>query len=296
MHYLVKVIIGCLVLLLAACSPTNADNPSASTRANADVAVSDAGQNTRDMVARVNGHVITRTEFDAEMARRQRDETITDRAALQQVVLDSLIEQRLVADAAAAMGIAVTDEEVNTEILALQQALADSSDWDSYLQMNGYTAEEMIAAQRNVLLTQRVQEVLFADLNGAVTQAHARHIVVRTEGEAINLLNQLQQGADFAQLASEFSIDLTTRDRGGDLGWFTSDELLDKRLADVAFSLQPGAIAGPISTRIGYHIIQTLEISERPIEPERMALLMRNIYMNWLEMQFQSATIERYLQ
>lgn len=293
MRYLVKVIIGFWVLLLAACGATNNNPPSIAT--NADVTVNAAEQNSDDIVAQVNGEAITRAEFDAEMARRQRDETITDRAALQQVVLDALIEQRLVADAANTMGIAVTDDEVNAEIQALQQALASTSDWESYLQMNGYTAEEMTAAQRNVLLTQRVQEVLFADLTGVVNQVHARHIVVRTETEAVNLLNRLQQGADFAQVASEFSIDLTTRDRGGDLGWFTADELLDRRLADVAFSLQPGAIAGPISTRIGYHIIQTLEIAERPIEPERLALLMRNIYMNWLEMQFQNATIERYL-
>ncbi len=290
-HSLVKIIMGGLLIALTACNPTSSANAPVTTQAGAEVV-----QNPGDVVARVNDKDITRAEFEAELARRRRDETITDMVALQQVVLDALIEQRLVTDAAVAMGINVTDDEVTAEIQALQQALAQTSDWDSYLNMNGYTPDEMVAAQRNVLLTQRVQEVLFADLTGSVNQVHARHIVVRTETDAVNLLNQLQQGADFAQLASEFSIDLTTRDRGGDLGWFTSDELLDKRLADVAFSLQPGAIAGPISTRIGYHIIQTLEIAERPVEPERMALLMRNIYMTWLETQFQNATIERYLQ
>lgn len=296
MHSLVKIIIASLLVVLTACSPTNSANDPAATQANTNTAAQTTGQNANPVVARVNDQDITRTEFDAEMTRRRRDETITDMVALQQVVLDALIEQRLVADAAAGMGITITDDEVTAEIQALQQALGQTSDWNSYLEMNGYTAQEMHEAQRNVLLTQRVQEVLFADLTGAVNQVHARHIVVRTEADAVNLLNRLQQGADFAQLASEFSIDLTTRDRGGDLGWFTSDELLDKRLADVAFSLQPGAIAGPISTRIGYHIIQTLEIAERPVEPERMALLMRNIYMTWLEAQFQTATIERYLQ
>jgi parvulin-like peptidyl-prolyl isomerase len=295
-HSLVKIIIASLLVVLTACSPTNSANDPAATQANTNTAAQTTGQNANPVVARVNDQDITRTEFDAEMTRRRRDETITDMVALQQVVLDALIEQRLVADAAAGMGITITDDEVTAEIQALQQALGQTSDWNSYLEMNGYTAQEMHEAQRNVLLTQRVQEVLFADLTGAVNQVHARHIVVRTEADAVNLLNRLQQGADFAQLASEFSIDLTTRDRGGDLGWFTSDELLDKRLADVAFSLQPGAIAGPISTRIGYHIIQTLEIAERPVEPERMALLMRNIYMTWLEAQFQTATIERYLQ
>lgn len=296
MHSLVKIIVIGLGVVLAACSPSNSANLPTAAHTNANLAAQNTGATVPAVVARVNNQDITRAEFEAEMARRRRDETITDMAALQQVVLDALIEQRLVADAAANMGITITDDEVAAEIEALQQALGQTADWNNYLEMNGYTPEEMYAAQRNVLLTQRVQEVLFADLNGAVAQVHARHIVVRTEAEAVNLLNRLQQGADFAQIASEFSIDLTTRDRGGDLGWFTRDELLDKRLADVAFSLQPGAIAGPISTRIGYHIIQTLEMAERPVEPERMALLMRNIYMTWLETQFQAATIERYLQ
>jgi parvulin-like peptidyl-prolyl isomerase len=247
------------------------------------------------LVARVNGQPIERSLFDRAVTRWEQDPSITDVQALQGQVLDALIEQALITQAAQTMGITVTDEEVSAEIGRLRESLGGDAEWAQYLTLNGYSEDEMFQAQRDALMTQRVQDVLFAGLDGQIKQVHARHIVVATEAESNAVMDRLRAGEDFATLAGEVSIDLTTRERGGDLGWFTIDELLDKRLADVAFSLQPNAIAGPIATRIGYHVIQTLEFSERPIEPERLALLKRNIYLNWLEDQFQKASIERYI-
>ena len=103
----------------------------------------------------------------------------------------------------------------------------------------------------------------------------------------------MRNGA-FETLAQELSIDVTTKDRGGDLGWFTANELMDERLSDVAFGLEPGQIAGPIPTLIGYHVIQVIERAERPVEPERLPLLMENVFMSWLDGQFRAAIIERY--
>lgn len=247
------------------------------------------------LVARVNCEGITRAEYERELARRMKGDTVTDLAALRQDVLDGLIEQRLVARAAAGMGITVTDAEAAAEVQRLKAMLTSPADWQAYLDANGYTEAEMQQAQKNVLLSQRVQTVLFAGLNGNVRQVHARHIVVRTEAEANEVLNRLKNGEDFVTLAATFSIDLTTRERGGDLGWFVASELIDKRLGEVAFSLNPGSIAGPIASTIGYHIIQTIEFAERPIEPRRLTLLSQHIYENWLAEQFQKTHIERYL-
>lgn len=287
------------VLILGACSGTPASPPVdaaplSATTPNALGNSNTTGDNS-SLAARVNGQPIERIDFTRALARWSQDPSITDAQALQGQVLDALIEQALIAQAAQTMGITVTDEEITAEIGRLRESLGSDDAWTEYLRLNGYSESEMFNAQRDALLTQRVQDVLFAGLNGQIKQVHARHIVVSTEAESNSIMDRLRAGEDFAALASTASIDLTTRERGGDLGWFTIDELLDKRLADVAFSLQPNAIAGPIATRIGYHIIQTLEFSERPIEPERLALLKRNIYLNWLDEQFQKASIERYI-
>ncbi len=101
-------------------------------------------------------------------------------------------------------------------------------------------------------------------------------------------------GADFAKIASAETDEASGRSNGGDLGWFTPDELIDDRLSQILFSLQDGAIAGPVPTRIGYHIVQRIQSEARPIEPERMALLMERRYVKWLEEQYSTATIERF--
>lgn len=287
------------VLILGACSTPPAsptvDTASASDTTPNALVNSNTTVDNSALAARVNGQPIERSDFSRALARWQQDPSIADVQALQGQVLDALIEQELIAQSAQTMGITVTDEEVTAEIGRLRESLGSDEAWTEYLTLNGYSENEMFQAQRDALLTQRVQDVLFAGLDGQIKQVHARHIVVATEAEANSVMDRLRAGEDFELLASTTSIDLTTRERGGDLGWFTIDELLDKRLADVAFSLQPNAIAGPIATRIGYHIIQTLEFSERLVEPERLALLKRNIYLNWLDEQFQKASIERYI-
>ncbi len=292
--------LGVCVLMLSACGGTPATSPTTDgagltvSTPNTLVNSSTAPDKT-SLVARVNGQPIERSDFMRALSRWQQDPSITDAQALQGQVLDALIEQALIAQAAQTMGITITDDDVKAEIGRLRESLGSDDAWAQYLTLNGYSEIEMVQAQRDALMAQRVQDVLFAGLDGKIKQVHARHIVVPTEAEANAIMDRLRKGEDFAALAASVSIDLTTRERGGDLGWFTVDELLDKRLADVAFSLQPNAIAGPIATRIGYHVIQTLEFSERPIEPERLALLKRNIYLNWLDEQFQKASIERYI-
>jgi parvulin-like peptidyl-prolyl isomerase len=280
-----------LALTLAACGGSD---PAAGSSSAGSPTLAAAGA-VNGVVARVNGEDILVADYERELARRLRDDSVTDATALAGDVLDGLIEQRLLARAAAGMGITVTPDDVTAEVERLKAMLTSDAAWQQFLADNGYTEAEFRQAQQNVLLAQRVQTVLFAGLNGNVRQVRARHIVVRTEAEANTLLQQLQAGEDFAALAAAYSIDLTSRERGGDLGWFVPGELMDARLGEVAFSLNPGASAGPIATSIGYHIIQSLEFAERPIEPERMGLLMQNIYQTWLEQQFQQAAIERYL-
>ncbi|MCA9895829.1 MAG: peptidylprolyl isomerase, partial [Anaerolineae bacterium] len=183
---------------------------------------------------------------------------------------------------------------VAAEIAALRAGLSED-EWQTAMALNGYTNEADFAeAQRKALLAQRVRDAVLAPLNGDIVQVHARHIVVRTEQQANDILARLENGEAFETLAQELSIDVTTKDRGGDLGWFTANELMDERLSDVAFGLEPGQIAGPIPTLIGYHVIQVIERAERPVEPERLPLLMENVFMSWLDGQFRAAIIERY--
>jgi parvulin-like peptidyl-prolyl isomerase len=197
---------------------------------------------------------------------------------------------------AAALTISISSGEVADEMQAMKDSAGDEANWQSFLAGNGYTSEaELAGSLRLSLLTNRVRDSLTADLNGNVQQARARHILVRTEAEAQAALNRLNNGEPFETVAAQLSADETTRESGGDLGWFTRDELVVPELADAVFSSQPNQLQGPIITELGYHIVQTLEFAERPVEPERQAYIAQNRFENWLQGLYYSATIERFL-
>jgi len=247
-----------------------------------------------DAIARVNGVVISRTAYEQALAQRTQGLSLQPQEALmlRARLLDSLIEQELIRQAAAQANIRVSEAEAMAELLKIKGAMPSKAAWEDYLRLNQLSEADFLAAQYDALLTQRLRDSIFADLEGEVLQVQARHILVKTEDEAKSVLAQLQNGADFGALARQFSQDASTRDDGGLLGWFTQDELLDGRLAEVAFTLEVGAIAGPVPSSLGYHVLQVLDRQTRPVEPERLAVLMESRYNRWLEAQWRAAQIE----
>jgi peptidyl-prolyl cis-trans isomerase C len=94
-------------------------------------------------------------------------------------------------------------------------------------------------------------------------EVHARHILVPTEQEAKDIEAQLKGGADFAKLAKEKSKDPSGASNGGDLGWFTKDQMVPE-FADAAFKLPKGQISDPVKTQFGWHIIEVVDTRIKP--------------------------------
>jgi parvulin-like peptidyl-prolyl isomerase len=246
------------------------------------------------LVARVNGVGITEASYLRELERRQANSNAASAEALQAEVLETLIRQALINHGAVAINVTVTEADVQIEYDNLRSLSPSDAAWAEFLATNNYTEAEMLAAQRDVLMTQRVQLALVAAYLGAVEQVNARHIVVHTREEAEQVLERLNAGEGFEPLAAEYSLDTTTRATGGNLGWFARNELFYPSLEEIAFQLEVGQIAGPIATSLGYHVIQTLDKAVRPIEPERLPMLSESTFGNWLDEQYRQATIERY--
>lgn len=245
-----------------------------------------------DMIASINGVNISRSQFDRAFVRVAGNSTAADNNALAIQVLNTLIEQEVIAQAAEGLGVSVSEADVDAEISSLQQSLNNTT-WEEWLASNQYSEAELREALLNSIITNRVRDNVIAQLGEAVEHVHARHILVATETEAQSVLDRLASGEDFVVIAKEVSLDVTTRDFGGDLGWFIREELLDVTLADTAFSIESGQITGPVVTRLGYHILQTLEKEQRTIEQERMPLLVENVFNRWLEEELLSANIVR---
>lgn len=91
-------------------------------------------------------------------------------------------------------------------------------------------------------------------------QVEASHILVEDEETAKEILNKLNNGSDFAELAKEYSLD-GSASRGGNLGFFPRGRMV-KPFEEAAFALQVGEISEPVKTDFGYHIIKVTDRQE----------------------------------
>lgn len=82
----------------------------------------------------------------------------------------------------------------------------------------------------------------------------AAHILVETEDEAKDLITKLDGGADFAELAKEFSTG-PSGPNGGDLGWF-GPGMMVKPFEDAVLALETGAVSAPVETQFGWHVVK----------------------------------------
>jgi len=95
----------------------------------------------------------------------------------------------------------------------------------------------------------------------------ASHILLSTEEEAKKVLDELNEGADFDEMARQYSKDLT-KDRGGDLGYFQKGQMIPE-FEKACFQLQPGETSNIVKTRFGYHIIKVTD--KRPAEHKQLS-------------------------
>ena len=102
---------------------------------------------------------------------------------------------------------------------------------------------------------EKLQELYQAEVKNMERQdeVHARHILVRTEKEARDILVQLEAGADFKMLADTKSLD-AENGNGGDLGYFQKNMMIPE-FGEAVFALKKGQLSKPIKTPFGWHIV-----------------------------------------
>ena len=227
-------------------------------------------------VAVVNGEKIKRSEL-YELMYMQYGEDI----------LEDIIVERLILQEGRRRGVAVTDEEVDAEINAIIEDYygGKESRLKFELEIRGTPMDYFRNNVRvNLLLDKLAAEGLeitdkeareYFEKNredfDIPEQVRARHILVDTEEEAQEIISRLEKGEDFAEIAKEVSKDTGSKDKGGDLGFFSRGEMV-KEFEEAAFSLKVGERSEPIKTSYGYHIIEKLEHKEaREVSYEEVA-------------------------
>ena len=210
-------------------------------------------------------------------------------------LLEGMIDTAIIEQEAPALGVTLTDEEVEAEVQSGIDSGGGEAAFEEWLQVTGQTRDDFKEQLRQALIVQRVQEVVTAKIGSEAEQVHVRHIVAASEEAAQEIRTILQEGADFVALARERSIDLATKDNGGDLGWFPRG-FVAPELENVAFGLQPGQISDVIQLGEGYHIIQVMERDPaRALSLDVQLALRQTTFEEWLAEKRASATIERFV-
>ena len=258
------------------------------------------------MAALVNQQPISLADFERELARRQQAQTALgtppDASNNPQTVLTALIERALITQVADALGIRVTPEQVEAELTRYQTTSNEGGNFEAWLDANQYTLDEFRQALAEEMLIAQVRDAVVADVPFAVEQVHARYIQVDDAELAAWLRQQLLDGADFAALAEQYSLDRRTAVNGGDLDFFPEWGLLVPEIATAAFALQENetsqivAVPDAATGQMTYYLVQLLEReAERPLSPGMRYLLLDKTFQEWLQTQEEQANIIRFV-
>lgn len=138
---------------------------------------------------------------------------------------------------------------------------------------------------------EKLLEVFREEVSRTQEQVHARHILVEDEDTAQEVLDMLEQGQSFPELAAQYSTDQSNNQRGGDLGWFTRGQMVEG-FEQAAFEAEVGEIVGPVETQFGFHIIEVLGHEERRLDDQPFQRQVELEFSEWLSEQRQQAEIE----
>ena len=129
-------------------------------------------------------------------------------------------------------------------------------------------------------------------------EVHARHILVESEEEAKAIREELEKGGDFAEIAKSKSKDPGAAAEGGDLGFFTKDQMVPE-FADAAFKLEKGQLSDPVKSAFGWHIIRVEDKRTRPVpdfeavKPQLESFVARKAQSDYLTKLRESAKLVR---
>ncbi|MEO9902291.1 MULTISPECIES: peptidylprolyl isomerase [Alphaproteobacteria] len=202
-------------------------------------------------------------------------------------MLDRAIDTRLIAKAAREAGIQDRDEVK----VRVKRAEAD-------IISEVYMTDIVKDAVDEDTLRKRYEETIKGGAD-AGEEVKARHILVASEDDAKAIIEELKQGADFAELAAEKSTG-PSGSSGGDLGYFTADAMVPA-FSEAAFAMKAGEFTEvPVQTQFGWHVIKVEDRralqppSFEQVQPQLAQDLTREILTKAVEALRSGVDIERF--
>jgi foldase protein PrsA len=209
-------------------------------------------------VAAVNDQKISHADFDKRL-----ESSPTAKQVLTQMVQQSLIDQY-----AKSQNIVIAQADIDKKEADIKSKYP-AGQFDAIIKQQGLTEADVQTILRQQLVIEKAVAPqvhigaadikAYFDKNKATLdkpeQVRARHILVADETTANTVEAKLKAGGDFAALAKQYSTDPSTKDKGGELGFFGKGQMVPA-FSDAAFSLPVGKISAPVKSPFGWHIIQ----------------------------------------
>ncbi len=214
-------------------------------------------------------------------------------------------------------GLIVRREDLDEEIDRIRKSYPDDLSFRRSLADEDLTFEEWRRLMRSRVLQKKISEMIRQDLPEPSEselesfyrshterfqrpqQARLRQIVLASESDAQAVIDELNRGGDFSDLAEKFSIS-PEANQGGELGWIERGTL---EVFDHAFSLNPRQRTAILQSPYGFHIIEVMEkrglstISFNEAQPEILRSILENreqaAYSSWLEDQVRQRKVFR---
>jgi len=275
-----------MTLLVSACSPaTPAATPVPSETPAPPTATPEP------LAATVNGEGILLAEWDAQVteyiqAHEALGDTVTEEAA-STIVLEDLIAQVLLAQAARADGFELTPEALDERIAALTEEVGGATRLSEWQSANGYTEPTFRAALKRAAEAAHMRDKIVTAVPRTAEQVHVQQILLYNENDAIRISNQLKGGVSFDAMAA--AVDPDTR---GELSWFPRGYVLEPAIEEAAFSMPVGEVSEIIQSGVGYHIIKVLaRDEERPLSPDAYLALQELALKDWVDQQRAAANV-----
>lgn len=227
----------------------------------------------------VNGEPVPLNWFEGELARYLQAQeamglTVESDSAARDVVLNDLIDQVLLAQAAREEGAVISDQAVQDRL----DVLASEVDLAAWMAEWGYSEADLFQSLKLQLLAGFQREKIAESVPSEMEQVELRQIFAYTEEGAKRAMVGLNSGRDFEEVAFEY--DPVT---GGYLGWIPQGYLLIPAVEEAAFSLALEEHSEIIESEIGYHIVTVLSREERSLSADARLTLQRVALHNWIE-------------
>jgi foldase protein PrsA len=242
--------------------------------------VAAACSSSEEVVSSVNGEDITRSEVESLVRESGDVFSNQDFATYLSVVIQwEAANQAAIEE----FGVAVTDDQIDGRVDELVAASGNETTLEEYLESVNATESGMRSFAASLLVQEAIEAELASDVDPVTddeialeitefpadwTQVCSAHILVETRAEADDLKAQLDEGADFAALATEFSLDSGSGANGGDLGCVSPSGFVGP-FAEATLAAELDTVTDPVETEFGFHLIVVNDRIEAATEDVR---------------------------